>query len=84
MAKLNEQLKAEIVFNKTETISNQPQQNTAVIISAKYKDIYRQYSFVIGAHHMCNQVHIDMLVEEAKNILTHSIELALKAQNEAY
>jgi hypothetical protein len=77
MAKLNETLKAKLVFNTSENMDPDFPEHKQIIVSTQYKGIYRQYSFHIGnnAH---NPLDVDNLVEEAKNILTQVVESAMK------
>lgn len=77
MAKLNEALKAKLTFKTDERMDPDFADHKQIVVSTKYKGIYRQYSFHVGnnAH---NPLRIDGLVEEAKNILTHTVEVAMK------
>lgn len=78
MAKLNEQLRAELEF-KVKEVESDPDfiAGKQVIVSVDHKGIYRQFSFHVGlnAH---PQADVEKLIEEGKNILTHTIERALK------
>lgn len=81
MAKLNEALKAKLSFKTDERMDPDFPEHKQIIVSTKYKGIYRQYSFHVGnnAH---NPLHVDKLMEEAKNILTWAIEKELNKKNE--
>lgn len=77
MAKLNEALKAKLAFKTVAKMDSDFPEHTQMVVYTKYKGIYRQYSFHVGnnAH---SPLDVDKLVEEAKNILTHSVEGAMK------
>lgn len=82
MGKLNEQLKAELTFERRQ-LEDTDEGYKRVIISTTHKGIYRQYSFVVYPTDLKgNPTDYALLEEEGKNILTHSIDLALKAMNE--
>lgn len=76
MAKLNEALKAKLAFKTDERMDPDFPEHKQIIMSIEYKGIYRQYSFHVG-HNAHNPLHIDSLAEEAKNILTHSVDSEL-------
>lgn len=80
MAKLNESLKSKLVFERTEKVGTHDDgfEGTQIVISTTYDGIYRQYSYVPyptdikGVPQEATQ-----LEEEAKNIITHSIDREL-------
>lgn len=79
MAKLNEELKAVLTFKTKESMDSAFPGHKQIIVSTEHKGIYRQYSFHVGDS-ANNPLHVDRLVEEAKNILTWSIDDAIKKQ----
>lgn len=73
MAKLNESLRAKLVFARKEVVGGMQ-----IVISTTYDGIYRQYSY-INYHTDLRGMPQDaaQLEEEAKNILTHTIDREL-------
>jgi hypothetical protein len=73
MGKLNEELKKAIPFNIGYIESFGEKQ---IKVSGKYDDIYRQYIFV--DHPLTPIDQTNAIIEEAKNIITHAIDNAIK------
>ncbi len=82
MSKLNEALKAKLVFERIEMQQLDGGKYNQIIISTTHDGIYRQYSYVNYPTDL-KGVPQDaaQLEEEAKNILTWAIEKELNKRN---
>jgi len=79
MAKVNEELKARLVFEIRESEAMETLlDGKQIIVSTKYDGIYRQYSFHDDGTN--SDTEMAVLYEEIKNILTHLIERALNTK----
>lgn len=83
MAKLNEELKSKLVFALRERQHDTQQNDKQIIISTTHENIYREYSFHVNTAES-DPIEVEKLKEEAKNILTMSIDRALNEPPKIY
>jgi hypothetical protein len=72
---VNKELREKLVFNYEE-IASVRGAGKQIIISTTYDNIYRQYSYYDNGSNQ--PAYIEQYNEEAKNIITHSIDDALE------
>lgn len=75
MGKVNEELKAKLVFERRENQGAEDLPGKQIIISTTHEGIYRQYSFYDNGTN--DDTEMASLYEEIKYILAHAIQRAL-------